>query len=155
MRVAAIAFVMLAGACSSPTGRGAELGDYASVTPVHGAYVRLITPAGERWRATFDKDANAILIRGAWQKEGSKKITMRLTDRSIEPIWQHQVKAMAGGEPAWRHTPGIRIELAMSDGDQAKLVRTQGWFIDGEAKALFEGIKGFVPDPADPANQQQ
>jgi hypothetical protein len=155
MRGAAFAFVLLAGACSSPTGRAAELGEYASVTPVHGAYVRLITPAGERWRATFDNDTQEILIRGAWQKEGSKKITMRLSDRSADPIWQHQVAAMAAGEPAWRHTPGIRIELAMSDGDKAKLVQTQGLFIDGEAKALFEGIKGFVPDPADAANQQR
>ena len=73
-----------------------------------------------------------------------------------EKLWKMQTALMAGGKTAWRHDPGFTLELALGDGDKAMLIKTQGLFVeDSEAKAFFDYLKGFVPDPDDPANTRQ
>jgi hypothetical protein len=154
--VATLALAFALGGCGSASGREAELAEYATLVPSRGAYVRLLTADGERWRATFNADDEKILIHGAWHKEG-KFSTMGLGPDSTAKLWKMQLAVMAAGaQPAWRHDPNIKLEIALGDGDKAVLIKTHGLFVEGsDAKAFFDYLKGFVPDPDDPANGRQ
>lgn len=153
-RVALVIAVALApAACSKPTGREAELGSYATLTPRRGVYARMLTAEGERWRATYDMETERVEIRGAWQKEGSDKIVMIIGADPNAKLWGIATEVLAAPSPSWTHNPELALELAVADGEQAVLLKTQGPFVDGPAKRLFDGIKGWIPDPADPANK--
>ena len=153
-QIVALALALALAACGSASGREAELAEYATLVPTRGAYVRMLTADGERWRATFDADEQKILIHGAWHAEG-KFSTMGIGPAPTEKLWKLQTSVMAGPQPAWRHDPNLKLEIAFGDKNKAMLIKTHGPFVDGDAKAFFDYVKGFVPDPDDPANGRQ
>ena len=153
--VLAIAVVLAGcGGSKAESVREAELGEYAKLVPKRGAYVRLLNAEGERWRAVFDADWDVIEIKGVWQTKDGEWSTMRIAPERTQKLWALAAEVLAHPQAPFTHQPDLRLELAIADGDdKAVLIKTQGPFVDGPAKQLFEGIKGWVPDPGDSANQ--
>jgi hypothetical protein len=149
----ALAFLLTA--CGNKaTNRATELGEFENLVPPHGVYVRLFTAEGERWSASYNQPENRILVNGVWRKKGSPW-QMNLSPERSDVIWKMALRLLDAPVKAFHYDPDMRIEIAISDGDRALVLKAHGPFVEGAARDLYEGIKGWVPDPATATEMDQ